>query len=116
VLLTLTFKAREAQIAADVVNEYVTQILAASVRLRTGQAGETLSFFEQEVQRLGDELERRSTRITEYQRENADALPVIRSSACSASPCCRNVSPLPNASGARCATPASARSRSSRPA
>jgi uncharacterized protein involved in exopolysaccharide biosynthesis len=75
VLLTLTFKAHEAQVAADVVNEYVTQILAASRRLRTGQAGETLSFFEQEVQRLGDDLERRSTRITEYQRENANALP-----------------------------------------
>lgn len=75
VLLTFEFTAREAQIAADVLNEYVTQVLAASVRLRTGQAGETLSFFEQEVQRLGDELERRSTRITEFQRENADALP-----------------------------------------
>jgi uncharacterized protein involved in exopolysaccharide biosynthesis len=75
VLLTFEFSAREAQIAADVLNEYVTQVLAASVRLRTGQASETLSFFEQEVQRLGDELERRSTRITEFQRENADALP-----------------------------------------
>ncbi|MEJ6391581.1 GumC family protein [Gymnodinialimonas ulvae] len=75
VLLTFEFTAREAQIAADVLNEYVTQVLAASVRLRTGQAGETLSFFEQEVQRLGDALERRSTLITEFQRENADALP-----------------------------------------
>jgi uncharacterized protein involved in exopolysaccharide biosynthesis len=75
VLLTFEFSAREAQIAADVLNEYVTQVLAASVRLRTGQARETLSFFEQEVQRLGDELERRSTRITEFQRDNADALP-----------------------------------------
>jgi uncharacterized protein involved in exopolysaccharide biosynthesis len=75
VLLTFEFTAREAQIAADVLNEYVTQILAASVRLRTGQAGETLSFFEQEVQRLGDALERRSTLITEFQRENADSLP-----------------------------------------
>jgi uncharacterized protein involved in exopolysaccharide biosynthesis len=75
VLLTLAFQAHEAQIAADVVNEYVTQILAASVRMRTGQAGETLDFFEQEVQRLGAELERRSAGITEFQRENADALP-----------------------------------------
>ena len=75
VLLTFSFEAREAQIAADVLNEYVTQVLTASVRLRTGQARETLSFFEQEVQRLGDELERRSAGITEFQRDNADALP-----------------------------------------
>lgn len=75
VLLIFEFSAREAQIAADVLNEYITQVLGASVRLRTGQARETLSFFEQEVERLGDELERRSTRISEFQRENADALP-----------------------------------------
>ncbi len=75
VLLVLGFEAREGQIAADVLNEYVTRILAASVRLRTGQAEETLNFFEQEVARLGDELELRSSRITEFQRQNADALP-----------------------------------------
>jgi hypothetical protein len=74
--MTIAFDAREpGQIAADVVNEYVTRILAASVRLRTGQAGETLTFFEQEVARLSDELEARSRAHHEFQRENADALP-----------------------------------------
>jgi uncharacterized protein involved in exopolysaccharide biosynthesis len=75
VLLTISFDARTGQVAADVVNEYVTRILAENVRLRTGQAGATLSFFEQEVERLSNELEVRSARITEFQRENADALP-----------------------------------------
>lgn len=75
VLLTIIFEAREGQIAANVVNEYTTRILAANVRRRTAQAGETLQFFEQEVARLSNELEARSARITEFQRENADALP-----------------------------------------
>ncbi|MEX0351330.1 MAG: lipopolysaccharide biosynthesis [Paracoccaceae bacterium] len=75
VLVTVSFGARSGQIAADVVNEYVTRILAANVRLRTGQAGETLSFFEREVERLSDELGIRSARITEFQRANADAMP-----------------------------------------
>jgi uncharacterized protein involved in exopolysaccharide biosynthesis len=75
VLMTISFDARTPEIAAGVVNEYVTRILGASVRLRTGQASETLTFFEQEVARLGDALELRSRQITEFQRENADALP-----------------------------------------
>ena len=75
VLLTIAFDARNGQIAADVVNEYTSRILAANVRRRTSQAGETLEFFEQEVQRLSNELETRSARITEFQRENANALP-----------------------------------------
>jgi uncharacterized protein involved in exopolysaccharide biosynthesis len=75
VLLTIGFDARNGQIAADVVNEYTSRILAANVRRRTSQAGETLEFFEQEVARLSNELEARSARITEFQRENANALP-----------------------------------------
>jgi polysaccharide chain length determinant protein (PEP-CTERM system associated) len=75
VLVSITFKARTAQIAADVVNEYVTRLTAENVRARIGAASETLDFFEREVDRLGVELELRSARITEFQRENADALP-----------------------------------------
>ncbi len=74
-LMTVTFRARSGQIAADVVNEYVTRIRAENVRLRTGQAEDTLDFFQQEVDRLAADLEIRSGRITAFQRENADALP-----------------------------------------
>jgi polysaccharide chain length determinant protein (PEP-CTERM system associated) len=75
VIVTVAFEARNGRIAADVVNEYVTRIVNANVELRTGRAEETLEFFEQEVQRLSTELDQQSARITEFQTENADALP-----------------------------------------
>ena len=75
VLVSVEFNARTPQIAANVVNDYVTRLLAENARNRTGAAGETLEFFEQEVARLGGELDLRSAAITEFQRDNADALP-----------------------------------------
>lgn len=74
-LMTVSFMARSGQIAADVVNNYVTRVTEASVRIRVGQAGQTLEFFEEQVTRLSTELAVRSARITAYQSENADALP-----------------------------------------
>jgi len=74
-LITVSFEARSGQIAADVVNEYVTRIIAANVELRTGRAEGTLDFFENEVERLSGELASRSARISQFQAENADALP-----------------------------------------
>ncbi|ABD57155.1 GumC family protein [Jannaschia sp. CCS1] len=74
-LITVSFEARAPQIAANVVNEYVTRIVSANVELRTGLAEDTLSFFEQEVSRLSTELDLRSGYIAEFQIENADALP-----------------------------------------
>lgn len=74
-LLEVTFSGRSPVIAANVVNEYVTRITAASVAERTGRAEDTLSFFEQEVERLAAELEIRSARISEFQSANAHALP-----------------------------------------
>jgi uncharacterized protein involved in exopolysaccharide biosynthesis len=44
-IITVGFEARSGQIAADVVNEYVTRIIAANVELRTGRAEGTLDFF-----------------------------------------------------------------------
>src|SRR6056297_751929 len=74
-VITVGFEARSGQIAADVVNEYVTRIIAANVELRTGRAEGTLDFFETEVERLSNELATRSARISQFQAENADALP-----------------------------------------
>jgi polysaccharide chain length determinant protein (PEP-CTERM system associated) len=75
IILTVSFEARRGQIAANVVNEYVTRIVNANVQLRTGSAEETLRFFEQEAERLSTELDLQSARITEFQRLNAEALP-----------------------------------------
>jgi polysaccharide chain length determinant protein (PEP-CTERM system associated) len=74
-VIIVGFEARSGQIAADVVNEYVTRIIAANVELRTERAEGTLDFFEQEVQRLSTALDERSARISQFQAENADALP-----------------------------------------
>lgn len=74
-LVTVGFSARTGQIAAAVVNEYVTRITTANVQNRTGVAEDTLDFFQQEVERLSGELDLRSARISEYQKENAGALP-----------------------------------------
>lgn len=75
VIVSITFRARTPQIAAAVVNDYVTRMTAENVRIRTGAAGQTLDFFQQEVDRLATALETRSARISDFQRENADALP-----------------------------------------
>ena len=74
-LVSVKFEAGTGEIASKVVNEYVTQLIEASVRGRTGQAEDTLKFFEQEAERLDQELSERSARITEFQSRNSEALP-----------------------------------------
>jgi len=73
--LTIAFEARDPETTAAVVNEYVTRVLDENVRLRTGLAGQTLDFFEQEVSRLGEDLSRQSARILDFKNQNLDALP-----------------------------------------
>lgn len=74
-LLTISFVARSPQTAADVVNEYVTLILQDSTETRSEQVTRTLQFFQQEVQRLGEDLDSQNVAITVFKGENADALP-----------------------------------------
>lgn len=74
-LMELEFSARSGEIAAQVVNDYITRILADNADQRRSQAEDTLAFFEQEVQRLETELDIRNQEILRFQNENADALP-----------------------------------------
>ncbi len=74
-LMTLKFEASRARVAADVINEYVTLILEANNRFRLSRAEDTLNFFEQEVGRIGTELDQQSARIVEFKNANANALP-----------------------------------------
>ena len=74
-LMSIAFEARTGQIAADVVNEFVTRMRSANVEIRVDQATETLTFFRQEIERLGGLLAQRSAEIAAFQNENADALP-----------------------------------------
>lgn len=74
-LMTLSFDAERARTAADVVNEYVTRILADNLSTRTSQAQDTLQFFKQEVDRLQGDLNAQSAKIVAFQNKNAGALP-----------------------------------------
>ena len=74
-IMEITFDARSGQIAAAVVNDYVTLILSENVDIRVGRAEETLAFFDQEVDRLGTELSLQSERILTFKNKNSDALP-----------------------------------------
>lgn len=73
--MTISFKAERPRVAADVVNEFVTLVRSADAVRRQGMAGQTLDFFEGEVQRLSEELSQRSAAIVTFQEENSDALP-----------------------------------------
>jgi len=75
VLMTISFTGSSPTIVADVVNEYVTLALEQSTTTRINQAAKTLQFFEQEAQRLGEEINRQSAAIADFKGSNADALP-----------------------------------------
>lgn len=74
-LMSIVFEARSPQIAADVVNEYVTLVLQENARFRESRAENTLEFFEQEVERLNNDLDQQSAEIALFKAENANALP-----------------------------------------
>ena len=75
ILMTVSFEARFAEIAANVVNEYVTLILQESTDFRMRRAEGTLAFFEQEVARLGEDLDVQSGRIVRFKNAHSEALP-----------------------------------------
>ena len=74
-LVDVAFEAEEPRLAAAVANEVVTLILQENQAMRTNVSGETLAFFEGEVERLDRALSERSGRIVSFQEENRDALP-----------------------------------------
>ncbi len=74
-LVNISFSADSANLAAQVTNEVVTAMLEENVRMRTGVSGQTLEFFEQEVERLDQELTNRGAQIVAFQEANKGALP-----------------------------------------
>ena len=74
-LLTISFEARSGQIAANVVNEFVTIVLEENSNFRLSRAENTLEFFEGEVERLSEELSEQSLKISDFKSENVTALP-----------------------------------------
>jgi uncharacterized protein involved in exopolysaccharide biosynthesis len=74
-LVTVSFEAPTAALAAAVANDVVTQILKTDVEMRTGSARQTLDFFQQEVARLDKDLTTRGAAILKFKEANKDALP-----------------------------------------
>ena len=74
-LMAITFEAPRARIAAEVLNEYLLLIQQLDTEFRKGRSGETLEFFTQEVERLGQDLDLQSARILDLKQANAEALP-----------------------------------------
>lgn len=74
-LVDVTFSAARAELSSAVANQIVTLILEENVEMRTTVSGQTVDFFEGEVERLGQELAQSSARLTLFQEENRDALP-----------------------------------------
>lgn len=73
--IEIGFSANDPQIAADVANALLTQLLEQNVEQRSAQASETLEFFTNEVRRFETELTQLENRIALFKQENADALP-----------------------------------------
>jgi polysaccharide chain length determinant protein (PEP-CTERM system associated) len=74
-VMVVEFEARSGRIAANVVNELVTLVLAENSSSRRERVESTLGFFEDEVDRLAQDLERQSTHMAQFKSDNADALP-----------------------------------------
>lgn len=74
-LMTLGFRARDANAAADVLGEYLTLIRREDSAYRTGRAAKTEAFFRTEVARLSSRLDQQSARILAFKTEHAGALP-----------------------------------------
>jgi polysaccharide biosynthesis transport protein len=74
-VVTVSFGASEPELSASVTNELAEQILQWSNELRTTASASTLDFFEQEVQRLTEELAQQNAMTLEFEQNNRDALP-----------------------------------------
>ena len=74
-MMLVSFTSQNPRVAAAVVNEYTTLILGTNTRNRVGLAENRLAFFQQEVERLSEDLDAQNARILEFKRENGDALP-----------------------------------------
>lgn len=75
IAFTVAFESSNPRVAAAVANELVTLILEQNVKLRTGRAAQTYEFFEQEVARLSDELQKIENEIVAFKKANRDSLP-----------------------------------------
>ena len=74
-ILRISFDSGNPNIAADVVNEFVTYVLSADADRRIGESGQTLEFYQRRVENLGRRVIEQSAEIVEHKKANTDALP-----------------------------------------
>lgn len=74
-LYNVSFVAKQPDLAARVVNDLMESMLNKNISLRTGRAGDTMQFFDQETKRLNGELTRIEAEILAFKNANKDALP-----------------------------------------
>ncbi len=74
-MMLVGFTSQDPRTAAAVVTEFTTLILGSNTRNRVGLAENRLAFFQQEVERLNQDLDAQNARILQFKRENGDALP-----------------------------------------
>ncbi|WP_415184809.1 GumC family protein [Phaeovulum sp.] len=73
--ISIAFNGRTANQAFQVANELVNILLQQNVSMRTGRAAQTLDFFQQEVNRLGADLDRQEAVLLAFRTQNQDSLP-----------------------------------------
>lgn len=74
-IVRVGFGAPTGRLAADVTNDIVTRILQENVKMRTSVSGQTLDFFNQEVERLESALKELTALKLDFQENNIEALP-----------------------------------------
>lgn len=74
-MMQVNFTSEDPRQAAAVVNEFTTLILGTNTRNRVGAAENRLAFFQAEVDRLAQDMDRQNTLILDFKRANSDALP-----------------------------------------
>ncbi|EPX82307.1 GumC family protein [Salipiger mucosus] len=73
--LTITVRLGDPQKAADVANELMTTVIEQSRSRSASSARDTLEFFEKEEARIGAEISEQESRLADFKRANAEALP-----------------------------------------
>ena len=71
----------EAELAARVANDFAQGILDLSAAGQRANADQNVDFFRQEVDRIGQEIQRVETETAAYKNDNSGALPELRDAA-----------------------------------
>jgi polysaccharide chain length determinant protein (PEP-CTERM system associated) len=74
-VFSIVFEAGTSELAAKAANELASSILLDNQRQRTGRAGDTLRFFNDEVNRLDVELNRIEADLLKFKTDHKETLP-----------------------------------------